>query len=63
MDLNKSLRLAIDTGDVKLGCNETSKSIENGKAKLVILSSNQGYLQHCIFATSSFNAKTQHIIH
>ena len=40
MDLNKSLRLAIDTGDVKLGCNETSKSIENGKAKLVILSSN-----------------------
>ena len=40
MDINKSLRMAIDTGDVKLGCNQTSKSIEKGEVKLVILSSN-----------------------
>ena len=40
MDINKSLRKAIDTGDVKLGCNQTSKAIEKGEVKLVILSSN-----------------------
>jgi len=40
MDINKSLRLAIDTGDVKLGCNQASKAIESGKIKLVIFSSN-----------------------
>ena len=40
MDINKSLRMAIDTGDVKLGCNQTSKAIEKGEVKLVILSSN-----------------------
>ena len=40
MDLNKSLRLAIDSGNVKLGCNQTSKAIKGGKVKLVILSSN-----------------------
>ena len=32
--------MAIDTGDVKLGCNQTSKAIEKGEVKLVILSSN-----------------------
>ena len=40
MDLNKSLRLAIDTGKVSIGTNEASKAIISGSAKLVILSSN-----------------------
>ena len=40
MDLNKSLRLAIDTGKVSVGANQSSKAINSGSAKLVILSSN-----------------------
>ena len=40
MDLNKSLRLAIDTGKVSVGANQSSKAITSGSAKLVILSSN-----------------------
>ncbi len=40
MDLNKSLRLAIDTGKVSVGANESTKAIASGSAKLVILSSN-----------------------
>ena len=38
MDLNKSLRLAIDTGKVSVGANESGKAITSGSAKLVILS-------------------------
>ena len=37
MDINKSLRLAIDTGSVKFGCNQTSKAIKHGKVKMIIL--------------------------
>ena len=40
MDLNKSLRLAIDTGKVSVGANESTKAIISGSARLVILSSN-----------------------
>ena len=40
MDLIKSLRLAIDTGKVSVGANQSSKAITSGSAKLVILSSN-----------------------
>ena len=40
MDLNKSLRLAIDTGKVSVGANQSSKAITSGSAKLVIISSN-----------------------
>jgi len=40
MDLNKSLRLAIDTGKVSVGAKQSSKAINSGSAKLVILSSN-----------------------
>ena len=40
MDLNKSLSLAIDTGKVSVGANQSSKAITSGSAKLVILSSN-----------------------
>ena len=40
MDLNKSLRLAIDTGKVSVGANQSNKAITSGSAKLVILSSN-----------------------
>ena len=40
MDLNKSLRVAIDSGKVSVGANESIKAITSGSAKLVILSSN-----------------------
>ena len=40
MDLNKSLRLAIDTGKVSVGANESTKAIISGSARLVMLSSN-----------------------
>ena len=40
MDLNKSLRLAIDTGKVSVGANQSNKAITSGSAKLAILSSN-----------------------
>ncbi|MDY6964959.1 MAG: 50S ribosomal protein L30e [Halobacteriota archaeon] len=40
MDLNKTLRSAIRTGEVLLGSNETVDSVKNKKAKLVILASN-----------------------
>ena len=40
MDLNKSLRLAIETGKVCIGSNEAQKANNAGSAKLIILSSN-----------------------
>jgi len=40
MDLNKSLRLAIDTGKVSVGSKQSCKAINSGSAKLVILASN-----------------------
>ena len=40
MDINKELRLAISTGKVYFGLEQTRKAIETKKAKLVIVSSN-----------------------
>ena len=40
MDLNKALRLAIDTGDVHLGSKQSSRAVNSGSAKLIILASN-----------------------
>ena len=40
MDLNKALRLAIDTGDVHLGSKQSSRAVESESAKLIILASN-----------------------
>ena len=40
MDLNKALRLAIDTGKVHLGSKQSSRDADSGNAKLIILASN-----------------------
>lgn len=40
MDLNKSIRLAVDTGKVFLGNEQTLKTALNGSAKLVIIAAN-----------------------
>ena len=40
MDINKSLRLAIDSGEVHVGSKQACKAVESGKAKLVIIASN-----------------------
>ncbi len=40
MDFNVSLRKAIKTGEVILGRNETENSIQQGKARLVIVANN-----------------------
>ena len=40
MDLNKALRLAIDTGDVHLGSKQSSRAVDSESAKLIILASN-----------------------
>ncbi len=40
MDLNKSIRLAVDSGEVVLGTDKTKKLALTGKAKIVVLSSN-----------------------
>ncbi|HQD27316.1 MULTISPECIES: 50S ribosomal protein L30e [Methanoculleus] len=40
MDFNASLRKAVKTGVVFLGQNKTRESIEEGKAKLVVVAAN-----------------------
>ena len=40
MNLNKALRLAIDTGKVHLGSKQSSRDADSGSAKLIILASN-----------------------
>ena len=40
MDIQKALRIAVDTGDVVFGVNQTRKAIEEKKAKLVVVASN-----------------------
>jgi large subunit ribosomal protein L30e len=40
MDIQKSIRMAIDTGEVLLGKNESLRSINDCKSKLVIVASN-----------------------
>ena len=37
-DLNKDLRLAVDTGSVVLGTEETKRAVSGDKAKLVVVS-------------------------
>jgi large subunit ribosomal protein L30e len=36
-DLNKDLRLAVDTGSVVLGTEQTAKAISSNRAKLVVV--------------------------
>ena len=40
MDIQKSIRMAVDTGKVLLGKNESFRSINTGKSKLIILAGN-----------------------
>ncbi len=40
MDLNKALRLAIDTGKVHLGSKQSSRAVDSESGKLIILASN-----------------------
>ncbi|MGC9057596.1 MAG: 50S ribosomal protein L30e [Candidatus Micrarchaeia archaeon] len=40
MEIQKSIRMAVDTGKVMLGKNESIRSITSGKCKLVIFSAN-----------------------
>jgi large subunit ribosomal protein L30e len=40
MDFNVSLRKAIKTGDVILGRNKTEETIQQGKARMIILAKN-----------------------
>ena len=40
MDINKAIRMAVDTGDVKFGSRKSSKAASAGKLKMIILSKN-----------------------
>ena len=40
MDVNRALRTAVQTGTVVLGTKESLKSIEEGKARLVVVANN-----------------------
>ena len=40
MDINKALKTAVTTGKVLFGFEQTMKSVDAGKAKLIIVSSN-----------------------
>ncbi len=40
MDLQKSIRMAVDTGEVLLGRNEALRSLNAGKSKLIVLAGN-----------------------
>ena len=60
MDLNKSLRLAIDTGKVHIGSKQACRAVDAGEAKLVIVASNcpedtVGTVQSGKSAVHSFN--------
>ena len=57
MDINKALRVAIDSGKVSVGANESLKAITSGSAKLVILSSN------CLEETASVAKKGDAPVH
>ena len=46
MDLQRQLRIAIETGDVTIGLRESMKAVKTGKTKLIITASNmseEGY--------------------
>ncbi len=40
MDIQKAIRMAVDTGEVLLGKNEAQRSLHNGKSKLIVLAQN-----------------------
>lgn len=40
MDINRAIRVAVDTGNVILGTKETIKSVKHGEGILVILAAN-----------------------
>lgn len=40
MDVQKAIRMAVDTGEVLLGKNEVQRSLHNGTSKLVVLARN-----------------------
>ncbi len=40
MDINRAIRVAVDTGNVILGSKRTIKNIKHGEGKLVILAEN-----------------------
>ncbi|MFH1448401.1 MAG: 50S ribosomal protein L30e [Candidatus Micrarchaeota archaeon] len=40
MNINKAIRMAVDTGDVKFGARSTIKNVVSGKSKMVIISNN-----------------------
>ncbi|HVL87481.1 MAG TPA: 50S ribosomal protein L30e [Candidatus Thermoplasmatota archaeon] len=40
MDVNRALRTAAQTGDVRMGIKETEQAVASGKAKLVVLAAN-----------------------
>ncbi len=40
MDINKALKTAVTTGKVLFGFDQTMKAVREGKAKLIIVSSN-----------------------
>ncbi|MCX8200070.1 MAG: 50S ribosomal protein L30e [Candidatus Micrarchaeota archaeon] len=40
MDVQKAIRMAVDTGEVLLGKNEAQRSLHTGKCKLVVLAQN-----------------------
>jgi large subunit ribosomal protein L30e len=40
MDINRALRMAIDSGNVLLGAKETTRALKNNKVKLVIVATN-----------------------
>ena len=40
MDVNRALRTAVQTGTVLIGTKETLRSIDEGKARLIVLANN-----------------------
>lgn len=40
MDVQKAIRMAVDTGKVLLGVRDSLRSINNGESKLVVVASN-----------------------
>ncbi len=40
VDVDKALRMAVDTGKVKFGTRDAAKSAMSGKTKMIVLSSN-----------------------
>jgi len=40
IDVNKAIRMAVDTGKVEIGARKTEKYIKNGKGKMIIIADN-----------------------